>query len=216
MKKHFPQQYDVPIIPEGHLIKLQELIASTENKLLFFTKESPQNIWLFNIIMDIQESLFKTQKKVSVVHVYDCKDSDVNTNIVGPRPKNEYHRIVLYDKDMCVILFNPKDNHVAQTPPHSHKPGVKALVSVGPGAVEISLECEYDMPDVPNTSTRVTLNKLCIAKSEMQLIETNVPKHLVLFASKTFFSSLGDSSLLNLINSNYSDKPNAPLFSMKV
>ena len=120
-----------------------------------FEKLSP-NTALYNSftnkIKSIQNKLYESQNIKSIAHIYSCSDANVNKNVQDPPTKRQYKRITLANTpNLCVILFIPKDNMLAQTPPHSHCDMVKSISITGPKATEISLNCSIDLSsEIPN------------------------------------------------------------------
>jgi hypothetical protein len=153
-------------------------------------------------INEIQNSLYKNKSLVSVVHVYSCADKDVNQNVLGVPDESGYLRWTLFDrKNLCVILFSPKNNKFSQTPPHSHFSGVRSISITGKSCVEVSFNCVLELS---GKTLVVTLQSCDFLQEAKDSLSQTVDDHIVCFVHKEFICRYFDisNSKLNITQNN--------------
>lgn len=153
-------------------------------------------------INEIQNSLYKNKSLVSVVHVYSCADKDVNQNVLCTPDDSDYLRWTLFDsKNLCVILFSPKNNEFAQTPPHSHFSGVRSISITGKSCVEVSFNCVLE---VFGETPVVTVKSCDFLHESKDSLSQMVDDHIVCFVHKEFICKYFDisNSKLNITQNN--------------
>ena len=175
----------------SHKISFSDLEKCSEQYRNFVSK-----------INEIQNSLYHNQSLVSVVHVYSCADKDVNQNVLRTPDDSDYLRWTLFDSEnLCVILFSPKNNEFAQTPPHSHFSGVRSISITGKFCVEVSFNCVLE---VSGRDSVVTLKSCDFLRESKDLLSQTVDDHIVCFVHKEFICKYFDisTSKLNVTQNN--------------
>lgn len=155
-----------------------------DNEISFEKLSSDTNVYnrFTKQIQSIQNILYAKKNIKSIAHIYSCSDENVNKNVQGSSTERQYIRITLANtQNLCAILFIPKDNMLAQTPPHSHCDRVKSISITGPKAIEISFNCSIDLSgDTPN----IILKSIETQDESTVQFSDDLEDHIVCFTSK--------------------------------